>query len=235
MTSARDRISTWGRFHCAQPVERDPRLAASAGPRVLGAGGRLGRPRRRGEERRALEWLEAQPDPEITTSGGFPLGSDRLRAAQRPRDWGGRSLGDAGLPSSPGAAIPGLSPRNPAARLVWRGAAPDATTMAALNALAADTPMSAFFEPDPVSFPNDWAKRAKASADLPGARRTGRSTAGGGRSGRQRPPGGRGETARPLASSPIMARAGARERRSTRSSRGRLGREGSAQDGDGRL
>jgi CRISPR-associated protein Csb2 len=36
--------------------------------------------------------------------------------------------------------FPAYRPGNPAARLVWRGAAADATTMAALNALAADTP-----------------------------------------------------------------------------------------------
>ena len=96
----------------------------------------------RAEERRALEWLEAQPDPEITTSGGFPRTAPTVLVPPNDPETG--RVGDRSVMPAfrrrQARRFPAYRPGNPAARLVWRGAAADATTMAALNALAADTP-----------------------------------------------------------------------------------------------
>ena len=96
----------------------------------------------RAEERRALEWLEAQPDPEITTSGGFPRTAPTVFVPPNDPETG--RVGDRSVMPTfrrrQARRFPAYRPGNPAARLVWRGAAADAMTMAALNALAADTP-----------------------------------------------------------------------------------------------
>jgi CRISPR-associated protein Csb2 len=95
----------------------------------------------RPREHHALEWLEVQPCPEVAASGGFartapivfvppndpessrvadPLVMPALRRRQRRR-------------------FPVYRPDDPIVLLIWQQATPDAATLDALNALAADT------------------------------------------------------------------------------------------------
>jgi CRISPR-associated protein Csb2 len=96
----------------------------------------------RAQERRALEWLEAQPDPEIVSNSGFPRSAPTVFVPPNDPETGraaDRSVMPVFRRRQP-RRFPAYRPDNPVARLVWRGAAPDPATMAALNALAADTP-----------------------------------------------------------------------------------------------
>ena len=96
----------------------------------------------RAEERRALEWLEAQRDPEITTSGGFPRTTPTVFVPPNDPETG--RVGDRSVMPAfrrrQARRFPAYRPDNPVVRLVWRGAAPDAATITALNAIAADIP-----------------------------------------------------------------------------------------------
>jgi CRISPR-associated protein Csb2 len=92
-------------------------------------------------ERDALEWLEAQASPEIAASAGFPRTVATVFVP--PNDPETARVGDpAVMPSfrrRQPRRFPAYRPDDPTVRLVWRDAAVDAATLAALNALAADT------------------------------------------------------------------------------------------------
>jgi CRISPR-associated protein Csb2 len=94
------------------------------------------------EERKALEWLEAQDPPEIAASGGFARTPATVFVP--PNDpqtgrVGNTSVMPASRKRQP-RRFPAYRPDDPVVRLVWRESAADGGTMAALNALAADTP-----------------------------------------------------------------------------------------------
>jgi CRISPR-associated protein Csb2 len=93
------------------------------------------------EERRALEWLEEQPIPEIAASGGFPRTAPTVFVPPNDPETGrvaDRTVMPALRRRQP-RRFPAFRPDNPVARLVWRGLSPDDATVAALNALAVDT------------------------------------------------------------------------------------------------
>jgi CRISPR-associated protein Csb2 len=93
------------------------------------------------EERRALEWLEEQPIPEVAASGGFARTAPTVFVPPNDPETGrigDRSVMPALRRRQP-RRFPAFRPDNPVARLVWRGLSPNDTTVAALNALAADT------------------------------------------------------------------------------------------------
>jgi CRISPR-associated protein Csb2 len=93
------------------------------------------------DEQRALEWLEAQPPPEIAASDG------RARTAPTvfvpPNDAESHKVADAmvmpALRRRQPRRFPAFRPDHPVVSLIWREAAPDLATLAALNAIAADT------------------------------------------------------------------------------------------------
>ena len=96
----------------------------------------------RTDERKALEWLEASPPPEIGASEGFARSS--VTVFVPPNDpqsgrVGSRSVMPA-LRSRQPRRFPACRPDDPVVRFVWRDVEADGETMAALNALAADTP-----------------------------------------------------------------------------------------------
>jgi CRISPR-associated protein Csb2 len=93
-------------------------------------------------ESKALEWLEQRASPQIAASGGFARTPATVFVP--PND---PKTGNVGNPTVMPALrkrqprrFPAYRPDDPVVRLVWRDAAPDGETMAALNALAADTP-----------------------------------------------------------------------------------------------
>jgi CRISPR-associated protein Csb2 len=93
-------------------------------------------------ERAALEWLEAQPPPEIAASGGYPRTPATVFVP--PNDPQTGRAGDKDvmptLRERKPRRFPAYRPDDPVVHLVWPKAEPDGATMAALNALAADTP-----------------------------------------------------------------------------------------------
>lgn len=94
------------------------------------------------DERRALEWLETQDAPEIAASDGSPRSA--ATAFVPPNDpqtgrIGDRSVMPAFRRRQP-RRFPAYKPADPIVRLVWREAAADGATLAALNAIAGDTP-----------------------------------------------------------------------------------------------
>ncbi|GIK80797.1 MAG: hypothetical protein BroJett024_19020 [Alphaproteobacteria bacterium] len=96
----------------------------------------------RDDERRALEWLETQPAPEVSASDGFARTA--ATAFVPPNDpqtgrVGNRSVMPAFRRKQP-RRFPAFRPHDPVVRLVWRDVEADEDTLAALNALAADTP-----------------------------------------------------------------------------------------------
>jgi CRISPR-associated protein Csb2 len=93
-------------------------------------------------ERDALKWLEALPPPEIAASAGFARTPATVFVP--PND---PQTGRVGNPTVMPAMrkrqprrFPAYRPDDPVVRLVWREATADGEVMAALNALAADTP-----------------------------------------------------------------------------------------------
>jgi CRISPR-associated protein Csb2 len=93
-------------------------------------------------ERRALEWLEAQPAPEIAASGGFVR--TPATAFVPPNDpetgrVGNRSVMPAFRRRQP-RRFPAFRPDDPVMQLVWPDAEVDSATVEILNALATDTP-----------------------------------------------------------------------------------------------
>ena len=96
----------------------------------------------RAEERRALEWLEAQPVPEVAASGGFARTPATVFVP--PNDPATGRIGDRSvmpaLRRRQPRRFPAFRPDDPVVQLVWRDVGADGETIAALNALAADTP-----------------------------------------------------------------------------------------------
>ena len=96
----------------------------------------------RAEERRALEWLEAQPVPEVAASSGFARTPATVFVP--PNDPATGRIGDRSvmpaLRRRQPRRFPAFRPDDPVAQLVWRDVGADRETIAALNALAADTP-----------------------------------------------------------------------------------------------
>jgi CRISPR-associated protein Csb2 len=94
----------------------------------------------RTEEHRALEWLEAQPEPDVAASGGFPRTAPTVFVP--PNDPATGRVGDRSvipaLRRRQPRRFPAYRPDDPIVRLVWRGVTADAATVTALNALAAD-------------------------------------------------------------------------------------------------
>jgi CRISPR-associated protein Csb2 len=95
----------------------------------------------RPEERRALEWLEAQPAPEIAASSGFAR--TPATAFVPPNDpesgrVGNRSVMPAFRRRQP-RRFPAFRPDDPVVRLVWHDVEADGAMIATLNALAGDT------------------------------------------------------------------------------------------------
>jgi CRISPR-associated protein Csb2 len=95
----------------------------------------------RAEERRALEWLEAQPYPEVAAGGGSARTAPIVFVP--PNDPESHQVADVMVMPAfrrrQARRFPALRPDDPVVSLVWRDATPDAETLAALNALAADT------------------------------------------------------------------------------------------------
>lgn len=92
-------------------------------------------------ERRALEWLEAQQAPEIVASGGHRRTAPIVFVPPNDPE-GGRMGNEAVMPTlrrRQARRFPAFRPDDPVVSLVWREVAPDPDTLAALNALAADT------------------------------------------------------------------------------------------------
>jgi CRISPR-associated protein Csb2 len=95
----------------------------------------------REEERGALEWLEAQTAPEIIASDGYPRTAPIVFVPPNDPE-GGRVGNEAVMPAlrrRQARRFPTFRPHDPLVSLVWREAAPDPDTLAALNVLAADT------------------------------------------------------------------------------------------------
>ena len=95
----------------------------------------------REDERQALEWLERLPTPEIAASGGFPRTAPIVFVPPNDAE-GGRVGNVAVLPSlrrRQRRRFPAYRPDDPVVSLAWSEAAPDGSTLAALNALASDT------------------------------------------------------------------------------------------------
>jgi CRISPR-associated protein Csb2 len=96
----------------------------------------------RAEERRALEWLETQPAPEIAATGGSSRSAPVVFVP--PNDPETRKLADRtvmpALRRRQPRRFPAYRPDDPIVSLVWRNTAPEDETLAALKALAADTP-----------------------------------------------------------------------------------------------
>jgi CRISPR-associated protein Csb2 len=96
----------------------------------------------RPDERAALKWLEGREPPEVAASDGFARTPATVFVP--PND---PKTGNVGNPTVMPALrkrqprrFPAYRPHDPIVSLVWRDAAPDGETIAALNELAADTP-----------------------------------------------------------------------------------------------
>jgi CRISPR-associated protein Csb2 len=94
------------------------------------------------EERRALEWLEGQPAPEIAASDGFQRTPATVFVP--PNDPGTGRVGNLSvmpaLRRRQPRRFPAFRPDDPVVQLVWPLTDADQATVSALNALAADTP-----------------------------------------------------------------------------------------------
>ena len=93
------------------------------------------------DEKRALEWLEAQPAPDVAASGGFRRTAPVVFVPPNDPE-SGRGGNETVLPSlrrRQPRRFPAFRPHDRTVTFVWRGADPDGVTLAALNALAADT------------------------------------------------------------------------------------------------
>lgn len=94
------------------------------------------------EERRALEWLEAQPAPEIAASQGWPRTAPTVFVPPNDPETGrvGNLSVVPALRRRQARRFPAYRPENAIVQFVWGDAAVDVATLSALNALAADTP-----------------------------------------------------------------------------------------------
>jgi CRISPR-associated protein Csb2 len=96
----------------------------------------------RAEERRALEWLEAQPAPVLAASGGFPRSAATVFVPPndpQTRRVAERSVMPAFRSRQP-RRFPAYRPDDSVVRLVWRDVEPESETVTTLNLLAGDTP-----------------------------------------------------------------------------------------------
>jgi len=94
----------------------------------------------RPEERRALEWLEQQPTPELAASDGFSRSASTSFVPPNDPETGrvgDRSVMPALRRRQP-RRFPAFRPDDPVVRLIWRDLTADDETLAALNAVAAD-------------------------------------------------------------------------------------------------
>jgi CRISPR-associated protein Csb2 len=93
------------------------------------------------EERRALEWLEAQSVPEVSASAGYARSAATVFVP--PNDPASGRVGDRSvLPSlrrRQPRRFPAYRPDNSVVQFVWRNTGTDGEIIARLNALAADT------------------------------------------------------------------------------------------------
>ncbi|MGH7097946.1 MAG: type I-G CRISPR-associated protein Csb2 [Stellaceae bacterium] len=95
----------------------------------------------RAEERGALEWLEGLAVPEIAASQGWPRTAPTVFVPPNDPETG-RVGNPAVLPAlrrRQARRFPAYRPEDAIVRFIWRDAVADAATLAALNALAADT------------------------------------------------------------------------------------------------
>jgi CRISPR-associated protein Csb2 len=94
------------------------------------------------EERQALEWLEAQGAPEVAAGGGFARTAATVFVP--PNDPETKRIADRGvlpaLRSRQPRRFPAYRPECPVVRFVWRETVAEASTIAGLNAVAADVP-----------------------------------------------------------------------------------------------
>jgi len=96
---------------------------------------------RRLEERQALEWLEAQPRPELVASAGWPRTAPTVFVPPNDPETG-RVAGRRVMPdlrSRQPRRFPAYRPDDPEVRLFWPGAVAEASIITALNALARPT------------------------------------------------------------------------------------------------
>jgi CRISPR-associated protein Csb2 len=95
----------------------------------------------RSDERRALEWLEAQPEPEIVASGGWPRTTPTVFVPPNDPETGrvGNPTVMPALRRRQPRRFPAYRPDNRTVWVVWPATANDRPPLAALNALAADT------------------------------------------------------------------------------------------------
>jgi CRISPR-associated protein Csb2 len=94
------------------------------------------------DERRALEWLEAQPAPELAASGGFARTPATVFVPPNDPETGrvgNRSVMPTFRRRQP-RRFPAFRPDDPVVRFIWRDVDADGEIVTALNALAADTP-----------------------------------------------------------------------------------------------
>lgn len=93
------------------------------------------------EERRALEWLEKQPAPEIDASDGFARSAATTFVPPNDPETGrvGNATVLPALRRRQPRRFPAFRPHDPTVRLIWRDLVADAPTLSTLNALAADT------------------------------------------------------------------------------------------------
>jgi CRISPR-associated protein Csb2 len=94
-----------------------------------------------GEERRALEWLERLPYPEIAASGGAARTAPTIFVP--PNDPASHHVADVMVMPAfrrrQARRFPAFHPDDPVVSLIWRDAMPDAGMLAALNRLAGET------------------------------------------------------------------------------------------------
>jgi CRISPR-associated protein Csb2 len=96
----------------------------------------------RADERRALEWLETQPVPELAASGGFPRTPATVFVPPNDPETGrvgNRSVMPAFRRRQP-RRFPAFRPDDPVVRLIWRDVQADEDIVRSLNTLAAATP-----------------------------------------------------------------------------------------------
>jgi CRISPR-associated protein Csb2 len=96
----------------------------------------------RADERRALEWLEAQPAPDIASSGGYARTPATVFVP--PNDPQTGRVGDRTVMPAfrrrQQRRFPAFRPDDPVIQLIWRDVEVDSNMVSTLNALAADTP-----------------------------------------------------------------------------------------------
>ena len=96
----------------------------------------------RAEEGKALKWLEEQEPPQIAASGGFARSPATVFVPPNDPQTGrvGNPTVLPALRKRQPRRFPAYRPDDPVVRLIWRNVEAEGETLAALNALAADTP-----------------------------------------------------------------------------------------------